>query len=428
MTAATPAIDTAPPAQPRRRRRVAVSILVVLAVISTFVSTVGVWAHRVVFDTDAWVRTVGPLVEDEEVTQAVAAYVVDQIFILIDLDGLAADALPDRAEFLAGPITGAAQAFFTDQVATLLASDQFQEFWVEANRVAHSNAIRLLKGEPGVVTLENGEATLNLLPLVAGALRELDERGILPDSVTVPATTRDTPADEAIAQFEQAFDRDLDDDFAQITVFDSDTLAQAQTALDLFDRAVIAAVLLTVLLAGAAIALSSNRRRTVIQLGVGVVAGFIVAAAAIQMTTNHVLGLISDEVDRTAASRIVDTVLENLRFITRSVGVVAIVAIVVAVVTGDSPTARRTREVGRAVVKREPLPVKVKAAEPFTLLGFVDDHRDGLRVAGLAVALLAVMIVDVTVGSALVIVALLGVFEAAMYLLPKPQITEAPPA
>jgi hypothetical protein len=110
---------------PSRARRRAVAVLVVLTTITTFVGTIAVWAHSVLLNTDRWVATVGPLAENEDVTDAVAAYLVDQIVQVLDVQQLAEEALPDRADFLAAPLTDAVQGFVTTKAQELLRTEQF---------------------------------------------------------------------------------------------------------------------------------------------------------------------------------------------------------------------------------------------------------------------------------------------------------------
>ena len=63
------------PAEPRRRlRRRLVGALVVLTVLLTFVSTIGVWSRGVLLNTDRWVATVGPLASEEELTDALGSW------------------------------------------------------------------------------------------------------------------------------------------------------------------------------------------------------------------------------------------------------------------------------------------------------------------------------------------------------------------
>lgn len=405
------------PSRRSRGRRWSVVALVALAAISTFVSSVAVWAHQVVFDTDKWVATVGPLAEDEAVTDALAAFLVEELMTVIDAQQLAEDALPDQADFLAAPLTSAVEGFVTDQVEKLLESEQFQTFWVEANRVAHEQAIRLLEGEPGVVTLNEGEVTLNLLPLMTRILAELDSFGVLPSRFSVPDITRDTPIPEANEKMEDALGVDLDDDFGQIVVYQSDQLAAAQDAVATFEDLVYAVVVLTVVLYGAAVLVSTNRRRTILQLGLSLVGAIIVAAAVINAAMNHVLNLVSDETYRSAASATVRIVLESLRDIERAIALVALLIAAIAFFTGDSVWARRSRRFVREITHRGPLE---HDGEPeLVAVSWFDQHRDALKIAGLGVALLLLLFVDLTFGSLLAIAVALGVYEALLAWLPN---------
>lgn len=416
--------------QPRggRGRRIAVVVIVLLAAISTFVSSVAVWAHQVVLDTDKWVETVGPLAQDEAVTDALAAYLVEELITVINVQQLATDALPDEADFLAAPLTSAVEGFVTDQVEKLLETEEFATFWVEANRVAHEQAVRLLRGEPGVVTINEGEVTLNLLPFMARILTEIDKFGLLPDrfSVPDPPVTRDMPVDEANQALSDALGVDLKPDFGQIVVYQSDQLAAAQDAVATFEDLVAAVVILTVVLYGAAIILSTNRRRTILQLVAALVGALIVAAAVVNAAMNHVLGLITDEADRSAAASTVRIVLESLRDIERLIAFVALVIAAIAFFTGDSSWARRTRRFVREVTRREPSPADEEPVMP--AVSWLDEHRDALKIGGLVIGFAALLIVDLTFGSLLAIAVALGVYEAVLAILPRHIPAEVPPS
>ncbi|MCB0964462.1 MAG: hypothetical protein KDA98_14380, partial [Acidimicrobiales bacterium] len=149
----------------RLRRRLVVA-LVVLTALLTFVSTIGVWGRGVLLNTDRWVATVGPLAHEEALTDALAVYLVDQAAAAVDLEAVAAEALPDQASGLAVPLASAVRGFLTEQAERLLASDAFATAWVEANRVAHREVVRLLRGEDGAVAANDGVVTLNLLPVL----------------------------------------------------------------------------------------------------------------------------------------------------------------------------------------------------------------------------------------------------------------------
>lgn len=426
MTTLTDTAESQPTARPPRGRGRAVAVLVVLTTLATFVSTIAVWAHAVLLNTDRWVATVGPLAEDEDVTDAVAAYLVDQVFLVLNVQTLAEEALPDRADFLAAPLTDAVQGFVTTKTEELLQTDQFHTFWVEANRFAHSQAVRLLRGESGVVAIREGEVTLSLLPMIAVILQKLDDFDLLPDGVTVPDIDRTTPPDEAVAALSDALGRDLPDDFGQIVVFDSDTLAQAQDAVEIFDRLVVGIVVLTVVLAIASIALSPRRRRTILQLGFSVVGALVLSAALVNAATGHVLGLIDDDLDRSAAAAVVSRIIRSLRNVERWIALIALVAAVAAFVTGDSTWAHKVRGAFSQARRRgrpaegEPTPVAVSWA---------DRHRDALRLLGIVAALLLLLLLDLTFVGLLVLALALVAYEVLIALIPRePAAEEQPPA
>ncbi len=156
--------------------------------------------------------------------------------------------LPDEVSMLAAPLASGVQDVIAKQTQEIVASDRAREAWVEANRVAHEKIVELLRGEAGVVYAEGDEIRLNLLPVVSRVVSELRLRfpRLFPGIVTVPSVTAETPAPEAIAQFEEAVGRDLADDFGQITLMQNEKLEQAQRAVELFDRAVWLLVIVTI--------------------------------------------------------------------------------------------------------------------------------------------------------------------------------------
>ena len=371
----------------RLRRRLVVA-LVVLTALLTFVSTIGVWGRGVLLNTDRWVATVGPLAHEEALTDALAVYLVDQAAAAVDLEAVAAEALPDQASGLAVPLASAVRGFLTEQAERLLASDAFATAWVEANRVAHREVVRLLRGEDGAVAANDGVVTLNLLPVLVRLLDRVEPFGVLPDGYQTPDIDRSTPPDEAIATLSTELGRDLPDDFAQIEVFDSDTLAQAQDGVRILDRVVVLLVLLTVGLAVAAAVLSSDRRRTALQLGLGIVIALVLSGAVLTATTDYVVSLISDQTDRSAAASVMAQVLDSLQQIQRVALVVGLLLVVGAWAAGDRARA---------------LPVR--------------RHLDALRLAGVGLALLVLARNEVTFASVVATAIGLGAYLGVLQLL-----------
>src|SRR5215204_6977112 len=104
----TEATATAPSAtRPRLPfwRRFLVGFLVVLSVVLVPLAGVSVWVRNLVLDTDKYVDTVAPLATDKAITDTVANRLTNRLFAQVNIEAEAKAALPERAQFLASPIS-----------------------------------------------------------------------------------------------------------------------------------------------------------------------------------------------------------------------------------------------------------------------------------------------------------------------------------
>ena len=118
---------------------------------------------------------------------------------------------------------------------------------------------------------------INVVPVLNAVLARIGEASpeIFGAQVDLPTVSMDDLPEAAIERIEQATGRDIPDDFGQFTVFDAGQLRQVQDAVDLFDRTVVLAVVLAVVLVALALWVSPRRRRTLIQLCVGIALGIV---------------------------------------------------------------------------------------------------------------------------------------------------------
>ena len=70
---------------PETRHRITVRILVILASILAFLAIFTSWIDRQALDTDEWVNTSGRLLQDKEISDALAIYSVDQLYASVDV-------------------------------------------------------------------------------------------------------------------------------------------------------------------------------------------------------------------------------------------------------------------------------------------------------------------------------------------------------
>jgi hypothetical protein len=149
----------------RTRRRLAL-VLVVLACVGIIVSGVAIWLHRTLLVTDSWVETAAPVIRDPAVQRNVGDRVADEVVTLLDLEARVAESLPDDLDLLAAPIVARVEEVVAREARQFMASPQAERLWVDANRIAHRQIVRLLRDEPGLVYTEGNEIRLNVLPII----------------------------------------------------------------------------------------------------------------------------------------------------------------------------------------------------------------------------------------------------------------------
>jgi hypothetical protein len=413
-----------------RWRRVLVVVLAVLTCLSILTSAVGVWAHRTLLNTDSWVAAVGPLAKDPAVQKAVATEVSSQIVSAVDLKKIVDENLP-RASALVSPLETAVQQFIFTTVEKLMQTEQFQQFWVQANRIAHQLAVKILRGETKGVSTSNGVVTINYLPLIAKALSFIESKspGFLGTSATVPNITSSTPVDRARSELSKVVGRPLPDHFGVVTVFKSDQLKSAQDAVSLFDKLVIGLLILSVLLVVVTIALAPRKRRIIIGLALGTVVALGLANAIISALKNQVVGLISDPTTQNAAKATVTGLINRLDLILHGLLAIGLAVAIIAFITGDSRWARRIRR--RSAAMARALGGRVDADGLPGPVRWARSHVAELRWGAVALALLALFFIVSGWVGLLITLVILGVFEAAVTYVATRQLpppTSTPPA
>jgi hypothetical protein len=178
----------------------ACAILLVAALLGTL-AVVAVYVRSEVLDTNTYVETVTPLAEDPAVQSAVAARLADELITRSDVAGLAEEAArqleargaPPRLSDLVSPLISGLRSFLTGRIQALLATERFQEAWINVNRLGHEQLITVLTGGQGEVVQSQGTTvTVDLGELLSLAKQQLVAEGFtivsrVPD-VSIPYT------------------------------------------------------------------------------------------------------------------------------------------------------------------------------------------------------------------------------------------------
>jgi hypothetical protein len=268
----------------RKGRSVVAGLLAIIAVVGVLASVVAVWAQNVLFDSESMVTAVNSALDEPEVTDALAAYVTDQIFILVDVDAFVSEVLPERLQPLEAALVGGARTLVHDRVEILITDDTTRQVIDTVVVKGHAALMKLLEGDglSGGITVVDGAVTVNTLPLISRGLLAVQERGLF-TSLDVPVFTADQDPADQIAQLEAMTGRTLPADAGQLVVYESDALAQgqatlanAQRAVVILKRSIVAILALTVITFVGAIVVAQRRRRMAIGLGLALL---IVAAS-----------------------------------------------------------------------------------------------------------------------------------------------------
>ena len=296
-------------------RRALAAVAVVVAAFAVVGTLVGVWTARTTFNTDRWVQTVAPLPDDPKVTAAVSQYATTELFAVLDVEDRLKEALPPRAAFAAGPVAGQLQTYMRQAVDAVLHSDRFQAVWLELNREAHAQLVAILRAQSDVVAAGQNRVTIDLLPLINQVLRELE--GSLPTlfghQLDLPDLGSGAIPTNLRVLVQSALGISLPANFAQFTVYDAGRLRALQEGVVQLKRSLIALIALTVVAIGAALWLSTDRRRTLLQLGVWLVVAVLVMTVVLRAVRRDVLAQLPAGTYRDGAAAAFTIVFAGLR-------------------------------------------------------------------------------------------------------------------
>jgi hypothetical protein len=397
-----------------RWRRPLAGFLAVVAALSLVLAVTATWMNSSLLDTDTWVESVAPLPEDAELQLIVGERVADEILTLIDLPTLMENALGPAGRFLAAPAAEASKGFIEDAAVKVLASPEFETIWIEANRVAHSTAVKVLKGDAAATNVVNGQVTLDLVPLINNVIAQVSNE--VPDlfggAITVPAVTAGQ-VDQAATNLADSLGITLPPDFGQVPVFDAQALTTAQDAVQWLDRGMIALwVLFGLALVGSIVA-SVDRRRTIAFVGVVTTIGAVIVWLLRRPLEIDILDEIKNPSGKKATQIVIDVALwANLRSLIIALIIISLLAAVIAWLVGPSRSAVHVR---RTVVGL------FGAHHPQTTASlFMRRHTTAFRIAGAVAAIVALFSISgLTFWWFLTIVVVLAAYEASwIYVAP----------
>ena len=406
------------PKKRQRMRRIFTPILVALSIVVFTVTVPAVWGARTVLNTDRYVATVGPLAEDPAVQESIATKLTDQVFVALDVEEKLSEILGsigERATVLAAPLTIAVKGFVQEQVLKVVQSDAFQTFWVAANRFVHTQVLAILRGEGETVSVVEGKVLLNLLPLVNLALGSIDRvaTDLVGRDVTLPTIEEGEVPSESITKLEQALGVDLPDTYGQIVVYDSEDLEALQQTLSTLERLLVLLLILIPVLAAASLLVSTRRRRTLIQLTAGAAVGLVVVRRIAIITRDSLFERVDTQ--RFPSVRVLtNELMESLFRTTAVLLAIVLLILVIALITGPYPWAVKVRGWIRDGARGIAAAFGGHAAPDTPRTRWLRDHRDGLMLGGAIVAVLLLLLFDLSLWGFVIAGIVITLYELAL--------------
>lgn len=396
----TPTEATTDKPSTHRGRRIIAAVLAVLSALILTLGTTGVWLRATTMRTDRWVDTVGPLGQDARVQAALAQFVGDELVSVINLQGFFENVLPERGEVLAAPLTNAVRQFIVDKAEEFFESETFENLWVEANRVVHKKVVAVLRGDSEVVQVDDGEVQLDLVPVLVYVLKAIDDQanGFL--SERMPALNQDLTGDEARARLSDVLNRDIPDDFGVITVFEDSQLSAVQEAVQFAQRLVVAIVVVSLFLMGAAVLLALDRRRIVIWISVATAVSLVLCRAIARAAGRHVVDGVEDATNKDAVQAVINDVIGSYLLVTAGLLALSLVVALVAFLAGPSRPAVTAR--GWA---RRPQ--------------WLRENAVWVQVGVAVIALAVLLLVELTILSVVAVAVLVGAIEVGLWQLQR---------
>ncbi len=358
---------------PRARRLIAWVLVVVVSVLVPL-SVLTVWSVRTLTNTDRYVATMAPLARDPVITGYLALVATNELFDRVQVEQRIENALPKKADFVAAPVTTAMRSFTQNEVAKVLHSQWFADFWDGANRRVHSTLIKFLKGEPLPRVDKARHVAITITPVLDKAIAELDKRGVTVFDPLKAKLDKGAQANFSLANNQQ--------------VKKIRTIFRAATAVGWL------LPLATLVLLIVAVAVAVERRKTLLRAALGSAIAVVVVLAALAIGRTVFINE-AGSVPHDVTASVFGVVT---RFLTHSLKVVLLVCLLLAVglwLAGPSrwPVWLRVHVwrglcwLGRAIAgvltseRRQQASARARAVAQWCL-----EHRSGLRLLGAAVA------------------------------------------
>lgn len=358
--------------------RLPVLALLVAATIMCFAAAAGVWVNRQVLNPGNWAETSSRLLASEPVEVALGAYLVDELFDGVDVAAALRQKLPPSAEGLAEPAAAGLRELAERAAPRLLARPRVQKLWVEANRRADEQLVRIAEGGDPARTVA-GDVTLDLRAIIGELAADLG----LGDQL---AAGRSKPTTLGQDRAQPLGGVTLPSASGKLVVLRSDQLTAVQDAAGAIRGLAVVLPVLAIALFTLAVWIARRRRRLVLRA-----TGWCLAAVGVVLLLLRRVGgselvdaLVTAPSNQPAAHAVWDISTSLLRAIAVALIVYGVLLVLCAWLAGPSRSATAVRRALAPGLRDHPAAVYGAVGSALSLLvlwGPTPAFREGAWIA-----------------------------------------------
>ncbi len=307
-----------------------VRALVVLASVLVVFAIMATWIRAQIIDTEGWTQTSVRLLQSEQIREVVSNDLSERLLSVVNVQNLAAEKLPKVLAPLAPALSTAAAQVVPQAIDRALAVPAVQELWGRANRVAHAQVIEILNGGGRTLSTSGGVVSINLEALIDRLGKRLGVGSEI--GAKLPANRR------------------------KIVLLRSNQLSLAQDGVKgLRDLSFILPLLVVLMYLGALALGAGFRRRVLVEIGVGVIAGALVALVLRRWIESYVVSnLVHNEGARPAMREVLDIATAGWRSRALWLLITGVVFIFAGWLAGPMRWAVKLRELLAEPLERHP--------------------------------------------------------------------------
>ncbi len=197
-------------------------------------------------------------------------------------------------------------------------------------------ALAALRGQSSTVSIANDSLQIDAQPLISAGLDWVQQQApslVQLASPLAALTGNGSPGAER-QSLSQAVGRTLPDDFGQVVVLQSPALGTATRVVTILDALVWVLPIVTVIVLAGAVVLATDRRRTLIGLGVGVAITFLVARVVLEQLQGGIVDAVGNPSARGAAAAIVQAVMGDLVTVCSLISILGLALALAGLITG----------------------------------------------------------------------------------------------